>query len=162
VCSLSADEIEQYRGTLTEPGQATAPTASRSVEENLDLFAPHAAGEFADGSRTCCAPRSTWPANMNLRDPPMYRILHAHHHRTGDTWCIYPMYDYAHGQSRTHRGHHALHLHAGVRGPPAALRLVLDRWASALRPQQIEFAKLNLTYTLLSKRRLLELVKEAT
>ena len=98
VCDLTAEEIRQYRGTLTEPGK-DSPYRNRSVEENLDLFARMKAGEFPDGSRTLRAKIDMASANLNLRDPIMYRIVHAHHHRTGDEWCIYPMYDFAHGQS---------------------------------------------------------------
>ena len=97
--------------------------------------------------------------NLNMRDPVLYRILHATHHRTGDTWCIYPMYDWTHGQSRFDRGDHALDLHAGVREPPAAVRLVPATTLGIYHPQQIEFARLNLTYTVMSKRKLLELVR---
>ena len=98
VCDLSADEVRQYRGTLTEPGKES-PYRNRSVEENLDLFERMRAGEFPDGSRTLRAKIDMASPNLNMRDPVMYRILHATHHRTGDQWCIYPMYDYAHGQS---------------------------------------------------------------
>ncbi len=112
-----------YRGTLTEPGK-DSPYRNRSVEENLDLFERMRKGEFPDGSRTLRAKIDMASPNLNLRDPVMYRILHATHHRTGDTWCIYPMYDWAHGIRGFDRGDHALDLHAGVREPPAAVRLV--------------------------------------
>ena len=127
VCDLTADEIREYRGTLTEPGK-DSPYRDRSVEENLDLFARMRAGEFPDGARTLRAKIDMASPNINLRDPVMYRILHAAAppHRATQ-WCIYPMYDFAHGQSRLDRGHHALDLHAGVREPPAALRLVPRR-----------------------------------
>jgi glutaminyl-tRNA synthetase len=98
VCDLSADEIREYRGTLTEPGK-NSPYRNRSVEENLDLFQRMRAGEFADGARTLRAKIDMASPNLNLRDPVMYRILHATHHRTADKWCIYPTYDFAHGQS---------------------------------------------------------------
>ena len=98
VCDLSPDEIGEYRGTLTEPGR-NSPYRDRSAEENLDLFARMRAGEFADGARTLRAKIDMASSNMNMRDPVMYRILHARHHRTGDDWCIYPMYDFTHGQS---------------------------------------------------------------
>ena len=112
----------------------TARTATAPIEENLDLFQRMRAGEFPDGSRTLRAKIDMASPNLNMRDPVMYRILHATHHRTGDKWCIYPMYDCAHGQSRLDRGDHALDLHAGVREPPAALRLVHpSSWASTTR-----------------------------
>ena len=99
VCDLTAEQVRQYRGTLTEPGRES-PYRNRSVEENLELFERMRAGEFPDGSRTLRAKIDMASANLNLRDPVMYRILHAEHHRTGNTWCIYPMYDFAHGQSK--------------------------------------------------------------
>ena len=141
VCDLTAEEVREYRGTLTEPGKES-PYRNRSVEENLDLFERMRAGEFPDGARTLRAKIDMASPNLNMRDPVMYRILHAEHHRTGDKWCIYPMYDYAHGQSRFHRAHHPLHLHAGVRRSPAALRLVhraaghLPSAADRVRPPQ--------------------------
>ena len=121
------------------------------------------AGEFPDGAHVLRAKIDMASPNINMRDPVLYRIRHAHHHRTGDAWCIYPMYDFAHPPSDAHRGHHALALHARVRGSPAALRLA-DRHAAACRrsPQQIEFARLNLTYTVMSKRKLLQLVRRGT
>ena len=133
--------MRKYRGTLTEPGKES-PYRNRSVEENLDLFERMRAGEFPDGSRTLRAKIDMASPNLNMRDPVMYRILHAEHHRTGNKWCIYPMYDFAHGQSRFHRRHHALHLHAGIRRPPSALRLVyrtarhLSSAADRVRPPQ--------------------------
>ena len=123
VDDLSAEEIRKYRGTLTEPGKES-PYRNRSVEENLDLFRAHEGGEFPDGSRTLRAKIDMASPNLNMRDPVMYRILHAEHHRTGDKWCIYPMYDFAHGQSDSLGADHALHLHAGVRRPSPALQLV--------------------------------------
>ena len=103
VCDLSADDIREYRGTLTEPGKES-PYRNRTVEDNLDLFARMRAGEFPDGSRTLRAKIDMASGNINLRDPVMYRIIHAPHHRTGDAWCIYPMYDFAHGQSDSIEG----------------------------------------------------------
>ena len=104
------------------------------------------AGEFPDGSRTLRAKIDMASPNLNMRDPVMYRILHADHHRTGSEWCIYPMYDYAHGQSRLHRGHHPLHLHAGIRRSPAALRLVrAKRWASTIRSRSNSTGSTSLT-----------------
>ena len=98
VCDLTADQVREYRGTLTEPGKES-PWRNRSIEENLDLFQRMRAGEFPDGSRTLRAKIDMASKNLNMRDPVMYRILHAEHHRTGDKWCIYPMYDFTHGQS---------------------------------------------------------------
>ncbi len=158
ICDLSADEIREYRGTLTEPGK-DSPYRNRSVEENLDLFARMKAGEFPDGSRTLRAKIDMAAGNINLRDPVMYRILHATHHRTGDTWCIYPLYDYAHGQSDSIEGitHSLCSLEYEIHRP------LYDWFLDALEiyhPRQIEFARLNLSYTVLSKRKLLLLVKE--
>ncbi|HMC64644.1 MAG TPA: glutamine--tRNA ligase/YqeY domain fusion protein [Gemmataceae bacterium] len=157
VCDLSADEVRETRGTLTKPGQES-PYRNRSVEENLDLFRRMRAGEFADGSRTLRAKIDMAHPNLNMRDPVMYRILHAEHHRTGDHWCIYPMYDWAHGQSDSIEGitHSICTLEFENHRP------LYDWYLDALgiyHPQQIEFARLNLTYTVLSKRRLIELVK---
>ena len=135
---------------------ATARTATARVEENLDLFARMRAGEFADGAHVLRAKIDMASPNINMRDPVLYRIRHAPHHRTGDAWCIYPMYDFAHCALGRDRGHHALALHARVRGPPAALRLGARRAADVpSQPRQIEFARLNLTYTVMSKRKLL-------
>ena len=158
VCDLTADETRQYRGTLTEPGR-NSPYRDRSIEENLDLFERMRAGEFPDGSRTLRAKIDMASPNMNLRDPVMYRILHASHHRTGDTWCIYPMYDFTHGQSDSieHITHSICTLEFENHRP------LYDWYVEALgiyHPQQIEFARLNLTYTVMSKRLLLELVRE--
>ena len=133
--------MREYRGTLTEPGKES-PYRNRTVEENLDLFERMRAGEFPDGARTLRAKIDMASPNLNMRDPVMYRILHAEHHRTGDKWCIYPMYDYTHGQIGFDRGHHAFDLHAGIRRPPAALRLVrravghLSSAADRVRPAQ--------------------------
>jgi len=118
VDDLSADQIREHRGTLTEPGM-DSPYRNRTIEENLDLFTRMKAGEFADGSRVLRAKIDMSSPNMNMRDPVMYRILHATHHRTGDEWCIYPMYDYAHGQSDSLE-----RVHARIRRPPAPLPLV--------------------------------------
>ncbi|MCA1988277.1 MAG: glutamine--tRNA ligase/YqeY domain fusion protein, partial [Desulfarculus sp.] len=157
VCDLSADEVRQYRGTLTEPGKES-PFRNRSVEENLDLFERMRAGEFPDGARTLRAKIDMASPNLNLRDPVMYRILHASHHRTGDKWCIYPMYDFAHGQSDSIEGitHSICTLEFEDHRP------LYDWYIQNLgiyAPQQIEFDRLNLTYTVLSKRRLLALVQ---
>jgi glutaminyl-tRNA synthetase len=158
VCDLSAEEIRQYRGSLTEPGK-DSPYRNRSVDENLDLFERMRRGEFPDGSRTLRAKIDMASPNLNLRDPIMYRILHASHHRTGDKWCIYPMYDFAHGQSDSieHITHSICTLEFEDHRP-------LYNWfieqLGIFPSQQIEFDRLNLTYTLLSKRKLLQLVQE--
>jgi glutaminyl-tRNA synthetase len=155
---LTAEEIRQYRGTLTEPGK-DSPYRNRSVEENLDLFERMRAGEFPDGSRTLRAKIDMASPNLNMRDPVMYRILHAEHHRTGNKWCIYPMYDYAHGQSDSLEQvtHSICTLEFEDHRP-------LYNWfiqqLGIFPSQQIEFDRLNLTYTLLSKRKLLQLVQE--
>src|SRR3954454_19827637 len=158
VDDLTADEIRQYRGTLTEPGK-DSPYRNRPVEENLDLFARMKKGEFPDGSRVLRAKIDMGSPNLNMRDPVMYRILHATHHRTGDEWCIYPMYDYAHGQSDSIENvtHSMCSLEFADHQP-------LYRWfieqLGIFPSQQIEFDRLSLTYTLLSKRKLLQLVQE--
>jgi glutaminyl-tRNA synthetase len=159
VCDLSADEVRKQRGTLTEPGQES-PYRNRSVEENLDLFARMKAGEFPDGARTLRAKIDMASPNLNMRDPVMYRILHAEHHRTGNKWCIYPMYDFAHGQSDSieHITHSICTLEFEDHRP------LYDWYVEQLgiyHPQQIEFDRLNLTYTLLSKRKLLQLVQQS-
>src|SRR5665213_3222664 len=158
VDDLSADEIRQHRGTLTEPG-IDSPYRNRSVEENLDLFTRMKAGEFPDGSRVLRAKIDMASPNLNMRDPVMYRILHATHQRTGDTWCIYPMYDYAHGQSDSlERVTHSMCTLEFTDHQP------LYRWyigqLGIFPSQQIEFDRLNITYTLLSKRKLLQFVQE--
>jgi glutaminyl-tRNA synthetase len=158
VDDLTADEIRQHRGTLTEPGK-NSPYRNRSVEENLNLFERMRAGEFPDGSRTLRAKIDMASPNLNMRDPVMYRILHAEHHRTGNKWCIYPMYDYAHGQSdSTERVTHSLCTLEFQDHRP------LYNWfieqLGIFPSRQIEFDRLNLTYTLLSKRKLLQLVQE--
>jgi glutaminyl-tRNA synthetase len=158
VDDLSAEEIRKYRGTLTEPGKES-PYRSRSVEENLDLFARMKAGEFPDGTRVLRAKIDMASPNLNMRDPVMYRILHAEHHRTGDKWCIYPMYDYAHGQSDSLEKitHSMCTLEFEDHRP-------LYNWfiqsLGIFPSHQMEFDRLNLTYTLLSKRKLLQLVQE--
>ncbi len=158
VCDLTPDETREYRGTLTEPGK-NSPYRDRTPEENLDLFRRMKAGEFEDGARTLRAKIDMASPNFNMRDPVMYRILRAHHHRTGDKWCIYPIYDWAHGQSDSIEGisfsvctlefeHH---------------RPLYDWFCKTLEihhPRQIEFARLNINYTVMSKRKLLQLVKD--
>jgi glutaminyl-tRNA synthetase len=158
VDDLSADEIREYRGTLTQPGKES-PYRSRSVAENLDLFERMRAGEFPDGSCTLRAKIDMASPNLNMRDPVMYRILHAEHHRTGNKWCIYPMYDYAHGQSDSiERVTHSMSTLEFEDHRP------LYNWfieqLGIFPSQQIEFDRLNLTYTLLSKRKLLKLVND--
>ncbi len=158
VCDLSAEEIRQYRGTLTEPGRES-PYRNRSVEENLDLFQRMRAGEFPEGSRTLRAKIDMASPNLNMRDPVMYRIIYATHHRTGDKWCIYPTYDWAHGQCDSIEGitHSICTLEFENHRP------LYDWFIEQLgihHPQQIEFARLNLTYTVMSKRKLLELVRQ--
>jgi len=157
VDDLSADEIREYRGTLTEPGR-DSPYRTRSVEENLDLFARMRAGEFPNGSRVLRAKIDMASPNLNLRDPVMYRILHASHHRTGDKWCIYPMYDWAHGQSDSIEGiTHSL-CDLGYEDHRPLYDWFLDQ-LGVYHPRQIEFARFNLTYTILSKRFLLRMVQ---
>ncbi len=157
VCDLTAEEVRAYRGSLTEAGR-NSPYRDRSVEENLDLFERMEAGEFPDGSRTLRAKIDMAHPNLNMRDPVMYRILRAEHPRTGDKWKIYPMYDWAHGQSDSIEGitHSICTLEFENHRP------LYDWFVEELgiyHPQQIEFARLNLTYTVMSKRKLLELVK---
>ncbi|HLK21578.1 MAG TPA: glutamine--tRNA ligase/YqeY domain fusion protein [Bryobacteraceae bacterium] len=157
VCDLSGDEVRKQRGTLTEPGQES-PYRNRSVEENLALFARMKAGEFPDGARTLRAKIDMASPNLNMRDPIMYRILHAEHHRTGNKWSIYPMYDFAHGQSDSIEGitHSICTLEFEDHRP-------LYNWyieqLGIYHPYQYEFDRLNLTYTILSKRKLLMLVQ---
>jgi len=159
VCDLSPEEIREYRGTLTEPGR-NSPHRDRSVEENLDLFARMRAGEFPDESRTLRAKIDMSSPNINLRDPVMYRIIHATHHRTGDEWCIYPMYDWAHGQSDAIEGitHSLCSLEYEDHRP--LYNWFLEQLEFENPPRQLEFARLNLTYTVMSKRKLLKLVEE--
>ena len=158
VCDLSAQEIREYRGTLTEPGK-NSPYRTRSVEENLDLFERMRAGEFEEGSRVLRAKIDMASGNLNMRDPVIYRILRAPHHRTGDKWYIYPMYDFAHCISDSIEGitHSICTLEFEDHRP------LYDWFLNELKlyhPQQIEFARLNLSYTVLSKRKLIELVEQ--
>ena len=158
VCDLTSEQIREYRGTLTEPGKES-PWRNRSIEENLDLFERMKAGEFPDGSRTLRTKIDMASANLNFRDPIMYRIFHAEHHRTGDKWCIYPMYDFTHGQCDSIEGitHSICTLEFEDHRP------LYDWYIQELgifAPQQMEFDRLNLTYTLLSKRKLLALVQD--
>jgi glutaminyl-tRNA synthetase len=158
VDDLTAEQIREHRGTPMEPG-TDSPHRNRSVEENLDLFQRMGEGEFADGSRTLRARIDMASPNLNMRDPVMYRVLHAAHHRTGDRWCIYPMYDFAHGQSDSIEDitHSLCTLEFEDHRP------LYDWFLDELEiyhPRQIEFARLNLTYTVMSKRKLLSLVEE--
>jgi glutaminyl-tRNA synthetase len=157
VCDLNADDISRYRGTLTAPGRES-PYRNRSAEENLDLFGRMRKGEFPDGSRTLRAKIDMAHPNMNMRDPVIYRILHAAHHRTADKWCIYPMYDFAHCLSDSIEGitHSICTLEFENNRP--LYDWILNQ-LKVYHPQQIEFARLNLSNTILSKRRLLELVE---
>lgn len=172
VCDLSGDQVSEYRGTLTKPGR-NSPWRDRSVEENLDLFERMRRGEFSDGSRTLRAKIDMAHPNLNLRDPVMYRILHESHHRTGDAWCVYPMYDWAHGLEDSIEGitHSVCTLEFENHRP--LYDWFIDAinegrtddgsgpWGRKIQhPQQIEFARLELTYTVMSKRRLLELVRD--
>jgi len=158
VCDLSADQIREYRGTLTEPGK-DSPYRNRSVEENLELFDRMRNGEFPDGAKVLRAKIDMASGNINMRDPVMYRILHATHHRTGDKWCIYPTYDFTHGQSDSIEGitHSLCSLEFEDHRP------LYDWYLDELEihhPRQIEFARLNVNYTVLSKRKLLQLVRD--
>ncbi len=158
VDDLSAEDIKEYRGTLTRSGKES-PYRNRSVEENLKLFERMRVGEFGNGSRVLRAKIDMAHPNLNMRDPVMYRVLHAKHHRTGDTWCIYPMYDFTHGQSDSIEGitHSVCTLEFEDHRP------LYDWFIKALgiyHPQQIEFARLNLSYTVMSKRKLMRLVQE--
>ena len=158
VCSLTAEEVREYRGGWNEPGK-DSPYRERAVDENLQMFEQMRNGEFADGEHTLRAKIDMASPNMNMRDPPIYRIRHATHHRTGDDWCIYPMYDFTHGLSDSIENitHSICTLEFEDHRPLYDWFLeVLDVY----RPQQIEFARLNLTHTVMSKRRLLELVQE--
>ncbi|MDD5063511.1 MAG: glutamine--tRNA ligase/YqeY domain fusion protein [Phycisphaerae bacterium] len=158
VCDLSADEVTKYRGTLTAPGK-NSPYRDRSIDENLDLFTRMRAGEFPDGTKTLRAKIDMSHPNFNMRDPVMYRILHASHHRTGDKWCIYPTYDWAHGlEDSIEKITHSICTLEFENHRP-----LYDWYLDALgihHPQQIEFARLNLTYTVMSKRKLLQLVQQ--
>jgi len=158
VCDLSADEIREHRGTLTQPGRRS-PYRDRSVEENLELLEKMKSGEYPDGSKTLRAKIDMASPNLNMRDPVMYRIVHAAHHRTGNKWCLYPTYDWAHGQSDSIEGitHSICSLEFEDHRP------LYDWFLNELEvhhPQQIEFARLNLSYTVMSKRRLMHLVRE--
>lgn len=159
VDSLSADEIKEHRGTLIEPGK-DSPYRNRPVEENLDLFERMRAGEFEDGAHVLRARIDMASPNLNMRDPVLYRIRHMAHHRTGDNWCIYPMYDYAHGQSDAIEGitHSICTMEYEDHRP--LYDWFLDNLDVPSRPRQIEFARLNLSYTVMSKRKLLQLVQE--
>src|SRR5262249_1535919 len=159
VDDLSAEEIRQYRGTLPEPGR-NSPYRDRSVEENLDLFRRMRAGEFPDGARVLRAKIDMASPNMNMRDPTLYRIRHVSHHRTGDRWCIYPMYDFAHPLSDAleHITHSICTLEFEDHRP--LYDWLVNHLIDGDRPQQIEFARLNLNYTVMSKRKLLQLVQQ--
>jgi glutaminyl-tRNA synthetase len=159
VDDLTADQIREYRGTLTEPGR-DSPYRNRPVEENLDLFRRMKAGEFPDGSRVLRAKIDMASPNINMRDPTLYRIRHASHHRTGDAWSIYPMYDYAHPIEDALEGitHSLCTLEFEDHRP--FYDWVIESLETPYRPQQIEFARLNLNYTVMSKRKLLQLVQE--
>jgi glutaminyl-tRNA synthetase len=177
VCDLSAEQVREYRGTLTEPGR-DSPFRGRSVEENLDLFRRMRAGEFADGARTLRARIDMASGNINLRDPALYRIKHVPHQNTGDAWCIYPMYDFAHAlgdaiEGITHslctlefEDHRPLYDwcvdKVDLAGNPQLLQPLLDRGLplEAGKPRQIEFSRLNVNYTVMSKRKLMALVQE--
>ncbi|MDO8947039.1 MAG: glutamine--tRNA ligase/YqeY domain fusion protein [Desulfocapsaceae bacterium] len=158
VCELSAEEIRTYRGTLTEPGKES-PYRNQTIEENLDLFQRMKDGEFEEGSRVLRAKIDMGSPNLNMRDPVIYRILKVSHHRTGDTWCIYPMYDYTHCISDAIEGitHSLCTLEFEDHRP--LYDWFLDTLKTACHPRQIEFARLNLTYTVMSKRKILQLVQ---
>ena len=158
VCELSAEAIREYRGTLTEPGKES-PCRHRTIEENLDLFTRMKNGEFAEGSHVLRAKIDMQSPNLNMRDPVIYRILKVAHHRTGDSWCIYPMYDYTHCLSDAIEGitHSLCTLEFEDHRP--LYDWVLDTLKTPCHPQQIEFARLNLTYTVMSKRKMLQLVE---
>ncbi len=159
VCSLSPEEMRQYRGTLTEAGKES-PDRNRSIEENLELFEKMKAGEFEEGKYVLRAKIDMSSPNINMRDPILYRILKASHHRTGDKWCIYPMYDFAHGYSDMLEGitHSICTLEFENHRP--LYDWLLDAIEAKHHPQQVEFARLNLNYTVMSKRKLLQLVQE--
>ncbi|HMC23776.1 MAG TPA: glutamine--tRNA ligase/YqeY domain fusion protein, partial [Thermoanaerobaculia bacterium] len=159
VDSLSAEEIREYRGTLTQPGKES-PYRNRSIDENLDLFRRMRTGEFADGSHVLRAKIDMTSPNVNMRDPVLYRIRHETHHRTGDAWCIYPMYDYAHPLSDAieHITHSLCTLEFEDHRP--LYDWLIDNLPVPARPRQYEFARLNLNYTVVSKRKLLRLVEE--
>ena len=158
VCDLSADEMKEYRGTLTEPGK-NSPYRDRSIEENLDLFERMKNGEFPDGAKTLRAKIDMASPNINMRDPAIYRILRAHHHRQGDKWCIYPLYDYAHPIQDAIEGitHSLCSLEFENHRP--LYEWVVDNIGFENKPKQREFARLNVTYTVMSKRYLRYLVE---
>ncbi|TYQ15465.1 UNVERIFIED_CONTAM: glutaminyl-tRNA synthetase [Acetivibrio alkalicellulosi] len=159
VCDLNADEIREYRGTLTEPGK-DSPYRNRTIEENMELFVKMKNGEFEDGSRVLRAKIDMSSPNLNMRDPVIYRIMRAKHHRTGNDWCIYPMYDFAHPLSDSYEGitHSICTLEFEDHRP--LYNWFLETIDLECKSRQIEFARLNLTHTVLSKRKLLQLVKE--
>ena len=159
VCDLNAEQVRAYRGTLTEPGK-DSPYRNRSIKENLDLFTRMRQGEFKEGECVLRAKIDMATGNINMRDPALYRIKHAHHHRTGDRWCIYPMYDYAHCISDAIEGitHSLCTLEFEDHRP--LYDWVLATLKTCVRPQQIEFARLSLDYTITSKRKLLQLVED--
>lgn len=160
VCDLTADEMREYRGTPTEPGKES-PYRNRSIEENLDLFERMKNGEFPDGAKTLRAKIDLASPNMNMRDPALYRIKHADHHRTGSKWCIYPMYDYAHGQSDAiEKITHSICTLEFENHRPLYNWFIENIDGIPSNPRQIEFARLNLSYTVMSKRKLLELVQD--
>ena len=160
VCDLTPEQAREYRGSLTEPGR-NSPFRDRSVAENLDLFARMKAGEFKDGEKVLRAKIDMASPNMNLRDPILYRIRHAHHHQTGDAWCIYPSYDFTHGQSDALEGvtHSICTLEFEDHRP--LYEWFLAKLPVPAQPRQYEFARLNLNYTVTSKRKLKQLVDEA-
>ncbi len=159
VCDLSAEQIREYRGTLKEPGKES-PYRNRTIEENLDLFTRMKTGEFEDGSRVLRAKIDMASPNLNMRDPVIYRIMRANHHRTGDKWCIYPMYDFAHPLSDSKEGitHSICTLEFEDHRP--LYNWLLETLDVECKSRQVEFARLNLSYTVMSKRKLLQLVKE--
>ncbi|WP_166362776.1 glutamine--tRNA ligase/YqeY domain fusion protein [Pseudomonas akapageensis] len=159
VCDLTPEQARQYRGNLTEPGK-NSPFRDRSIEENLDLFARMKAGEFKDGERVLRAKIDMASPNMNMRDPILYRIRHAHHHQTGDTWCIYPNYDFTHGQSDAIEGITHSICTLEFEGHRPLYEWFLDNLSVPAKPRQYEFSRLNLSYTVTSKRKLKQLVDE--
>ena len=160
VDSLTAEEIREYRGTLREPGRES-PHRNRPVEENLDMFARMRAGGYPDGAHVLRAKIDMASPNVNMRDPILYRVRRAHHHRTGDAWCLYPMYDYAHPLSDAfERITHSLCTLEFEDHRPLYDWLIANVTGLPAQPRQIEFARLNLTYTVMSKRKLMQLVTE--
>lgn len=159
VCDLSADEIREYRGTLTEPGK-NSPYRERSIEENLDLFARMTAGEFKDGEKTLRAKIDMSSPNINMRDPVIYRIAHVHHHQTGDKWCVYPMYDFAHPLSDAKEGVTYSLCSLEFENHRPLYDWFIKEIGFDEPPRQIEFARLNINYCVTSKRKCLEMVKK--